>query len=96
MSGPEEFIPEASGRWTRFSVPVQSIEGEGPHRPGQAGRAMYVTGKGQCLLRLLAASKFKHVNSAAGEMPQWSRTLASLPRDPGLSSSTHMVTLYGL
>ena len=91
MSGPEEFIPEASGRWTRFSVPVQSIEGEGPHRPGQAGRAMYVTGKGQCLLRLLAASKFKHVNSAAGEMPQWLRGLSALPELLSSIPSNHVV-----
>lgn len=33
--GPEEFISEASGPWTGFSVPVQRIEGEGQHRPGK-------------------------------------------------------------
>lgn len=45
--GPEEFISEASGPWTGFSVPVQRIEGEGPHRPGQAERGMLYRGGNQ-------------------------------------------------
>lgn len=35
VPGPSEIIPEVPGRETRFSVPVQRIEGAGPRRPGK-------------------------------------------------------------